>query len=1806
MGNDDNPQSVRSKTPVENSDLDLSIKQLIFKRAAIKRKITCAFRDITETSSVMTSRACDSLVNRFLQDIRSFDERINDAYFQRAGSSLTLSTEFEKELDGQTEYSLQVKSRLEDLLKQPPTVQETASNCKLKLPQLKCVTFSGEGASHLEFHTFYSQFSNVIGNRSDISDSTKFSYLKTYLRGYAEKLVQHLQVDDANYPVAINLLKSEFQNKEFIVNDLIKKLLDLKITFDSNFLNTKLFINEVRCIISDLKLYEINLMENNSALTLLTGIVFTKLPSLFRQELVRKVDKDFPSFKDVLENYSAVINTLNIRQIKSSDKPKSQPSKNEFVPFTNSQKSESLSRTSDNKSSPIVQRSAVVENTAVAERKNCKFCSSTGHSMLNCRKYCTHDTRVKRCVELGLCSGCTSRQHSVKDCKPLNFKCNVCAGNSHIAALCSKYIPKIEANFCINASNNSGQTFLLPVIKVEIGFGTNKVAVNCLYDCGSQRSYLSNKVLHSINVKEQENKTSYHINTFINDGPKSLSEICLSVKLPDVAKPVSLPFFVCDSFNTVLSIDGWRIAHDNISKVHQLQSRVHSDELALDGILGVDALQYLTNCELVTCMGGVAYSFSGILVPFGNIDNFLTDSQLIEKYACPVSEEKGSEQQVDNTLLGFVLNPIKTYFDPIDSVLSDSQVDGNLDRMFSVESLGIHEDSRDVDDDHLRAFESEIEFKDGKYQVSLPWNENISNVKSNFDISKAILDRVVENLTRQNLYEKYDEVFKQQLEDNIIEEVTLDNKEDHVFIPHRPVIKMESQVTTKVRPVLNCSLKVGDSPSLNESSYPGINLLNDLLRLLIKIRSNSYLVISDIKQAFLMIKLKNPSDRNKFTILWRNKDGELKAYRYSSIVFGFVSSPFILLHVIKFHLNKYQSDSINEILLNNFYVDNLFITGNDPDSLVDTYKETSRRMADGGFLLRSWSSNCTQVNDLTLADGVAASHNDHYEKILGYRYFPSSDEISIAEISCIKNDIKTNPTKRSVLSALSSVFDPIGITLPVTVRGKILMKEIWHSKIGWDDELPLDLSSKWDKIKSDLITLPSLKFDRQAYSGETTLIIFTDASKIIYGFSCYARCQFNNSYSTNLIFSKCKVSPSKSKTLPTLELLAVFLAFKCISSVLKAMPQVNNVVICIDAQIVISWILTGKVKSKNIFAQNRVKDINSYRDQIKQEFSIDCNFKFIPTELNSADLLTHGLSSSVFQTKINFWNHGPEFLRTEPIDWPQRSLGCLSESNKIVLASITGSSNEPVFPVDRYSNINKLLRITALLLKYLNKLRKIEKSQTQLINEARVYWLKFEQKRYYSDEINFLVDNSNNDSVPKSVNNLNLFLDSEGLLRSRGRIGKTSEFDYNSCNPVLLPKQSYLTELFVWDFHTRCKHLSTAVTLSFVRTGGFWIPKGRITVKSVLSKCIICKKINTHPFQYPKPPEFNKHKVNFVTPYKYTGIDFTGHVFIKTGNTFVKMYILIFTCLNIRSIHLELLPNLTCSSFLLALTRFCNLNTIPEVIYSDNASTFLQGMGIMRNTKINDEFETYLSNNNILHYRIPLYSAWIGAFWERMIRTVKSSLYKVIGRKHMEYFAFITLLSDIQNAINSRPLTYRDNDDLSFEPLTPNSFLKLQSGRSLVFGSEAGSDLPSPTRKVLVAALESRESLFENFKQNWYSDYLMSLRETGRDLYQDSWKNKIQVNDIVLVSSPVKPRPLWLMGRVVEVLPGTDNRIRCVKLLRSDGTHGVYSINMLYPLELSVSSGEVLPEKSSQDDNSPRPRRQAAQLCLQRMKNCNE
>ena len=383
-----------------------------------------------------------------------------------------------------------------------------------------------------------------------------------------------------------------------------------------------------------------------------------------------------------------------------------------------------------------------------------------------------------------------------------------------------------------------------------------------------------------------------------------------------------------------------------------------------------------------------------------------------------------------------------------------------------------------------------------------------------------------------------------------------------------------------------------------------------------------------------------------------------------------------------------------------------------------------------------------------------------------------------------------------------------------------------------------------------------------------------------------------------------------------------------------------------DSQVALSWIFNGFTNSnKNVFVNNRLKDINICKSEILKAYKMEPRFHYVPTVDNPSDLLTRGITVSDFMKRMDFWIHGPGFLINKDFEWPSGNLGCLSAANKTIL--VNANISEPVrevFPSSSFSSFDKLVRVATLVLKFISKLKKKQLNLYEMTNSAIIGLLKQEQMSQFKEEYSFLASCKTN-NPPNRVRDLNLFLDENGVMRTSGRVDRSEGLDDNQCNRVLIPKGAF-AELLVKDFHEKAKHMGTATTLNLVRKAGYWIPQCRAMVRRIVKSCFTCRKFNSFAYRYPKPAGYVAERVNFSRPYQYMGIDTTGCVYVNQGSQLVKCYILIFTCLSIRAIHLELIPSLSTKDILMSFTKFCNLYDHPEAIYCDNGSSLVKAIDI--------------------------------------------------------------------------------------------------------------------------------------------------------------------------------------------------------------------------------------------------------------------
>lgn len=252
---------------------------------------------------------------------------------------------------------------------------------------------------------------------------------------------------------------------------------------------------------------------------------------------------------------------------------------------------------------------------------------------------------------------------------------------------------------------------------------------------------------------------------------------------------------------------------------------------------------------------------------------------------------------------------------------------------------------------------------------------------------------------------------------------------------------------------------------------------------------------------------------------------------------------------------------------------------------------------------------------------------------------------------------------------------------------------------------------------------------------------------------------------------------------------------------------------------------------------------------------------------------------------------------------------------------------------------------------------------------------------------------------------------------------------------------------------------------------------------------------------------------------------------------------MLFTCLTIRVIHIEVADSLDTDSFINSMRRFIARRGKPEQMRSDNGGNFVRGEKELRgaitdwNQGVISEF---LLQRNIQWIFNPPAGSHHGGVWERCICTVRKVMNALLREQVLDDEGLATLMCEVENIVNGRPLTKVSDDPRDLEALTPNHLLLLRSGSSLPPGIFRKGDLYSRRRWRQI------QYLSDVFWRRWLKEYLPSLQQ--RQKWSRLTRN-FKAGDVVLVVDENSPRNLWLLGRILEVKPNKgDGLVRRVTL----------------------------------------------------------
>lgn len=255
----------------------------------------------------------------------------------------------------------------------------------------------------------------------------------------------------------------------------------------------------------------------------------------------------------------------------------------------------------------------------------------------------------------------------------------------------------------------------------------------------------------------------------------------------------------------------------------------------------------------------------------------------------------------------------------------------------------------------------------------------------------------------------------------------------------------------------------------------------------------------------------------------------------------------------------------------------------------------------GGFNLRQWTSNdvCV-IQDLEMSnhERTLSLDIDETRKALGMGWNPRTDNI-LYTIRATEGNPRL--TKRTILSQIAQLFDPLGLLGPIIVRAKIIMQQLWKANISWDEAVPQSILTMWIELRQELSHLSKFSIPRKDIIDHPVTIQlhgFADASESAYGACIYLRSvNEQGDCKVSLLCAKSQVAPVKTISLPRLELCAAKLLANLFKEIIQALNhfRIEKVVLWSDSTITLHWIRTPPHLLKTFIA-NRVSEIQEETD----------------------------------------------------------------------------------------------------------------------------------------------------------------------------------------------------------------------------------------------------------------------------------------------------------------------------------------------------------------------------------------------------------------------------------------------------------------------------------------------------------------------------------------------------------------------------------------------------------------------------------
>lgn len=1597
------------------------------------------------------------------------------------------------------------------------------SSVNVQLPKLELPRFNGNTE---DFQVFFDTFKALIHENKSLSDIEKYHYLISCLSGPALSIVKGIPVTANNYQIVYAALIERYQNKRILAVTYLDQILNYPVVRAGNYRELQNLTNVF--YESSHALEAINI-ENLSEF-ILFHLASRSLDADTRMRFETQNSTQIPNFSDLLKFLQDYVKILETTQLSPNPTAsRTFDGKNNSSRTFDSKKSQPNNRQSSggsNRSSYLTESSPPIFKC---------LCCGEGHSIYRCPTFQSLNSRARLDLVKNkkMCTNCLRNNHVIDKCIS-KVTCSTCGLRHH--SLLHIESPRVNSSDITQASTSahigsSRSIVLLGTCQLRVCntvAGTQRT-VRALIDSGAQDSFITTDCARKLGLKLHRCNL-----TVAGLGQNTVFQVrgvtqCVLQPLDNDDPLYKLKPIVLDNITSQMPSVQVPSVVRNLCQHFVLADRDFDRPGPIDLLIGAVLFSEIYDGQRVKLGPGLPTALHSV---FGWI---LTGAVDIDVSPPPaVSSLLAASYTLDEQVRQFweVEEPPRARITkPEDDIC---------------ESMYANLTSREPN---------------GRYVVPILLKDRDRTLGDSYNISLSRLNNLEKKLSRQPLLKAEYTNFMHEYEDlghmqRIESSQSFSQQQSRYLIPHHCVIRPES-TTTKLRVVFDASCKTTNGQSLNDLVYAGPKLQIDIIDIITNFRLHRVVFTCDISKMYRQIFIR-PEDRCYQHVLWRESPSDpVTEYELSTVTYGVSSSPYLAIRTLHQlavdHGDEYPRAA--EAILHETFMDDVTTGAPSVEDALKLKDDLIKLLSYAQLELRKWSSNSSSFLQTLPADHCQSpkpfsEQNDkNMLKILGVQYDPKEDSFTYSHSPIVD----TEHTKRSILSNVARIFDPLGWLTPVILKAKLLLQDLWRLNLSWDEPVPRDLSHDWRKFISDLNNLNRINISRHVipHQGkEFSIVGYCDGSTKAYGCSVYLRAVTDDQVNVHLLIAKSKVAPLKVLTVNRLELCGAVLLAKVASRIYSLLSKTLNLSQCYlftDSSTVLSWLNAEPHKLKTFVAHRVVQITDAPAPFV---------WRHVSTHDNPADLCSRGLPCSQLATCENWWS-GPQWLTDAPDDWPvsavkgQDNLPELKSSSHLCNVQLaTQDADVLQSQLEHSSSFSRVQRVVAWIYRFIDnaKHKCSERNLSRFLTSTELdrsvnSLVKYVQHQHLPPVV------SNKKSLPRHISKLSPFVDSLGIIRVGGRLGQTTLPD-SVKHPYLLPKSSRLCQLLIDHFHATYLHCGPRLLQSLIQRR-FWILGLRNLIRSRLSKCVTCFKTAPTHLQ----PLMGELPSSRVTPqcFQNIGIDFSGPNLIKESRRrnarSYKAYLCLIVCHSTKAVHLELVTELTTEAFIAAFDRFVSRRGLCKLVVTDGGTNFIGAKRYLSEVsemldKESDSISQQLASRGITWKINPASGAHFGGIFERSIRSTKYHLRRVIGTQVLTYEEFYTVLTKIEAMLNSRPLVELSSDPCEVDALTAGHFL---IGRPLV-------SLPEPVHEENVS-LRSRwqliQRLTQSFWRTWQRDYLHTLQQRVKWFKSDNRQPKL--NDLVSIVEPNLPPNEWRLGRIVKLHPGKDNIIRVVTVKTAKG-----------------------------------------------------